>query len=119
MKYLYISLLLFLSNIIFLFAENIPLEGNVYDTQKNPIVGASIYLPHSQTGTTTDEKGYFSLSVTPGDTILTVSYVGFDSQNIPIHRHHDHIHALKIEMKGSMELEEVVVSKRQIGRAHV
>lgn len=113
MKYLSISILFFSSNILLLFAENIPLEGNVYDVKNHPIIGASIYLPYSQTGTTTDEKGYFSLSVTPNDTILTVSYVGFETQQLPIHRHHDHVHAMEIVMKSGVELDEVVVSKQR------
>ena len=113
MKYLYISLLLFLTNNLLLVAQNIPLEGNVYDTQKKPIIGASIYLPHSQTGTTTDEKGHFSLSIAPNDTILTVSYIGFETQHVPIHRHHDHVHAMHIELKEGVELDEVVVSKQR------
>ena len=41
------------------------------------MVGVSVYVEQLQAGTTTDEKGYYSLDLPYGEHLLRVSYIGF------------------------------------------
>ncbi len=59
-------------------------EGRVTDnTDGQPIPGATVVLQGTTTGTTTDADGYYSISV-PATGTLVFSFVGFESQEIPI-----------------------------------
>ena len=46
-----------------------------------PVIGASILVDGTTTGTTTDLDGNFVLNVAPG-TPLTISYIGFAKQHV-------------------------------------
>ena len=46
-----------------------------------PVIGASILIQGSKTGTVTDVNGKFTLEV-PANKRLTVSYVGMESQTV-------------------------------------
>jgi TonB-linked SusC/RagA family outer membrane protein len=58
--------------------------GNVSDTQGIPLAGASIVEKGTTNGTQTDFDGNFSLSVSDQNTTLTISYLGFKSQEIQL-----------------------------------
>ncbi len=64
------------------FAQNATLNGNVKDTNGEPIIGASVILKGTTTGTVTDYDGNFTLSVPPG-AIISISYIGYRAQDIP------------------------------------
>jgi TonB-linked SusC/RagA family outer membrane protein len=59
------------------------LNGTVSGTDGQPIPGANLVVQGTNSGTTTDFDGKFSISVSSGD-VLTVSYLGFATQNITI-----------------------------------
>ncbi|UNY97923.1 TonB-dependent receptor [Zhouia spongiae] len=59
-------------------------QGIVYDNQGLPLVGATIMEKGTQNGTQTDFDGKFSLDVTTQNPVLTFSYVGFRTQEIPV-----------------------------------
>ena len=63
------------------------LRGTVYDQNTHePLIGATVVVQNSDPviGTTTDEKGHFSLpNLRLGRVTLEVSYIGYDSQTIP------------------------------------
>ena len=50
----------------------------------HPVAGASIAVTGTTTGTQTDTSGNFSISVPAGRNALTVSSVGFETQNLTI-----------------------------------
>ncbi|MBK0378637.1 SusC/RagA family TonB-linked outer membrane protein [Mucilaginibacter segetis] len=50
---------------------------------KLPVVGATVLVKGTTTGTQTDVNGQFSLNVSPGD-VLVVSYLGYTSQEITV-----------------------------------
>jgi TonB-linked SusC/RagA family outer membrane protein len=52
---------------------------------KQPIPGASVKIKNAPGGTLSDASGLFSLNVNPAD-ILIVSFVGFDTKEIPVNR---------------------------------
>ena len=52
--------------------------GTIKDNETNgALVGVSVYVEQLQAGTTTDEKGYYSLDLPYGEHLLRVSYIGF------------------------------------------
>src|SRR5574344_1666511 len=71
-----------------------------------PVVGASILVQGTKTGTVTDVDGKFTLDV-PANKQLTVSYVGMESMTVSAKPE------MKIVMKSSTSLHEVVVTGMQ------
>ncbi len=56
-------------------------KGVIEDASGNPVIGASIVVPGTTTGTMSDVNGKFSLNVPAGSTV-EISYVGYISQRI-------------------------------------
>ena len=56
--------------------QQVRITGTVVDAQGAPVPGASVIIKGTSTGTMTDAKGVFSLSVRPGAT-LEVSCIGY------------------------------------------
>ena len=58
--------------------KKITISGFVRDEESDEfLMGASVYLPEQQTGTTTDKLGFFSISLPPRDSFrIVISYVG-------------------------------------------
>ncbi|MCB0636125.1 MAG: TonB-dependent receptor, partial [Lewinella sp.] len=61
----------------FFLTGQLSLEGSVHDEAGLPLVGANVYLPDLQRGTTTDDGGAFQLSVPVGVHQVEITYVGF------------------------------------------
>jgi TonB-linked SusC/RagA family outer membrane protein len=61
-----------------------PITGKVLDNEGKPVVGASVQVVGSDAGTNTDANGAFSLEVNKPDAVLTVSYVGYESQQVTV-----------------------------------
>lgn len=85
MKEIFIFLLSILihSSIYAQTTNNILIEGKVVDDQREAVIGASILVKGTTNGTVTDVDGYFKLNV-PSNAILTVSFIGFEAQEIPV-----------------------------------
>ncbi|GAA4309030.1 TonB-dependent receptor [Compostibacter hankyongensis] len=66
-------------------AQQRSIKGKVleYATQQ-PVIGATVMASGTRSGTTTDMQGAFSLVLPPGTASLQVSYVGYESQTVPI-----------------------------------
>ena len=64
-------------------AQERTVQGTVIDDQGEPIIGASIVIKGSTTGTITDLNGAFTIRANNND-ILDVSYVGYQSQSIAV-----------------------------------
>ena len=62
------------------YAQN-AIRGTVMDAGNLPVVGASVLVPGTTTGVTTDRDGNFTLRVAPG-TALEVSCIGYVSQRV-------------------------------------
>ena len=59
------------------------ITGHVSDRSGEPVIGASVLVTGSQTGTITDFDGNFTLSVADGAT-LQISYIGYRSQTVKV-----------------------------------
>lgn len=64
-------------------AQEITVQGTVKDTYGEPITGANVIVKGKTHGTITDIDGHYRIE-TPSDGILTFSFVGYNSQEIPI-----------------------------------
>lgn len=64
---------------------DVTITGRVTDADTGePLVGVTVYVEGTQTGTTTDPDGLYSLDVADDATTLTFSYVGYMRQDISI-----------------------------------
>ena len=85
-------------------AQKITVQGTVVDGTGEPLIGASVIPQGTTAGAATDFDGKFQLTVDSKAT-LVVSYVGYDTQNVPVNGQT----TLKIVMKeNSLVLDEVV-----------
>lgn len=104
-------------------------SGKVYGlddkAKKIPLTGVNVYWAHNHEGTTTDEKGFFSIEKAEDDIeifsdiiddhsdhLLVFSFVGY--MNDTIHVHHD-MRNFEMVLAAISELEGVEVSARQVG----
>jgi len=60
------------------------ITGAVTDSKGQPIVGASVTIPGTTTGTNTDANGKFRLSVSANATTLTITFIGMKQQSVAI-----------------------------------
>lgn len=66
------------------FGQSRRVTGKILGADGTPLTGASITVNGTTTGTQTDASGNFSISVPSGKRALTVSSVGFETQNLTI-----------------------------------
>ncbi len=59
-------------------------SGTVKDNAGEALIGANVLIKGTSTGTITDIDGGFSLDVPDGSTMLTVSFTGYESQDVDI-----------------------------------
>lgn len=77
------------------------------------IPGANVFIKGSSTGTVTDPDGRFSIIVPDGETILTISFIGYDPAEIPSGGQTD----IKVVLEESTEkIKEVVITGLNISR---
>ena len=80
-----ISLALALATLLSLpvLAQNARISGTVKDSKGEPVIGASIFVKGTQTGTASDLEGAFSLQV-PQGAVLEISAIGYQSVELPV-----------------------------------
>jgi CarboxypepD_reg-like domain/TonB-dependent Receptor Plug Domain len=109
-----ILILLFFSSPSFLLAQNsFTLNGYVEDAiSKEKLISAIIYDVESKQGVVTNTYGFFSLTLPKGEKTLTISFVGYETQELKINFNRDT--TLNFTLKTAAELQAVEVSaKRQ------
>lgn len=55
-------------------------SGTVFDEQREPLIGASVLVPGTTVGTSTDVQGRYSVTVPNGASSLQFNYIGYKSQ---------------------------------------
>ncbi len=63
--------------------QDIVITGLVTNENGEPLSGVSISVNETKSGTSTDNSGKFTISAPP-DATLTISYVGFVTQSVPV-----------------------------------
>lgn len=88
------------------YAQGINVTGTVLDELNEGLPGASVSIKGSGQGTVTDLDGHFSIKVPDTKSILVVSFIGYQTQEITVGNQRD----IKIKMKDdSKMIDEVVV----------
>ena len=84
------------------------MSGYIRDGNGESLINATVYDLTTGLGTTTNEYGFFSLTLAEGNHKLRISYIGFDDEikdiNLDRDRHID------INLKENAKLGEVVVT---------
>ena len=75
------SILIFFFFILNLNAQ-IEIKGKVIDGNGEYLIGAAVLELETQNGTSTDINGYFSLVVLDKNTTISVSYMGYETENL-------------------------------------
>jgi TonB-linked SusC/RagA family outer membrane protein len=63
-------------------AQNVAVTGKVFDAANEPIIGATIRVRGSSTGTVSDINGDFRITVPSRNTVLIFSYIGYVTREI-------------------------------------
>lgn len=79
-------------------------KGTVKDSENNPVIGATVVVKGTTTGTTTDIDGNYTISVSPGQ-VLEFSYVGMQPSTVTVNNQN----VINITMAEGELLDEVVV----------
>ena len=79
-----VTLLLTLAACIGAFAQSRTVSGKILDNQQQPLIGAAVMISGTNTGTTTDVDGNFSMSVPSGDVVLEVSSLGYITRKVSV-----------------------------------
>ena len=93
-------------------AQTRKVTGTVISTEDSePIIGASVIVKGTTTGTVTDFDGAFSLDVPSSAKTLVFSYVGMVAKEVPIEP------VMKVELQsGAQNLSEVVITAMGISK---
>ncbi len=111
MKKLSLVLSLVLFAVSFAIAQR-AVSGTITDDGGEPLIGASILVKGTSSGTVTDIDGSYSLEVPDGSTTLVVSYTGFETREVKLGASN----VLDITMREGATLDEVVVTGLGIRR---
>ena len=104
-------LCLFLLSASFVFSQQRNVSGSVTDYQGVPLPGATVIVQETNSGTTTDFDGNYTISAEDGQTLI-ISYVGYTSQQITVSNSSSYDVALQL----GNALDEVVVTSLGIKR---
>lgn len=85
------------------------LKGQIIDDEKQPVIGANVFIKELETGTVTDYNGKFNMEVPDGTYTFVISYVGFKNQEKEIAISDDATINFNIE-SDSQQLGEVIVT---------
>ena len=81
-------------------------SGTVFDEQREPLIGASVLVPGTTVGTSTDVQGRYSVTVPNGASSLQFNYIGYKSQTRAIAGNTMNV----VMQEGNAQLDEVVVT---------
>ena len=93
------------------FAQQLTVTGTVSDDSGMPLIGATVAIAGTSTGTTSDFDGNYSIKANEGD-VLSISYVGYSSQDITVGTST----SVNVTLAADNSLEEVVVTALGIKR---
>lgn len=60
------------------------LKGHVYNEQNEPLAFVNVYVPEIRKGTTTNEEGYFKLSLPAGEYAVDFHFIGYEKKRIDV-----------------------------------
>ncbi|MCD0466147.1 TonB-dependent receptor [Flavobacterium sp. ENC] len=106
----FIFLIIILFSLTSFSQEKFTLSGTITDHKNNEtLIGVNIYVPALKIGTTTNEYGFYSLTIPAGEQQIEISYVGYQSiqETILLNQNTKNNFSLN---EGGEELQEVVIT---------
>jgi len=85
--------------------DPINVSGYVKNSQGEVLIGATVKVKGEPMGTVTDINGFYNLKGVPKNAVLEFSYVGFQSQEIPIEGRS----RIDVVLVDNLQLQEIVV----------
>lgn len=65
--------------------ERVTISGKITDkSTTESLIGVTVYIKELKSGATTNEYGFFSITVPKGNYTINVAYLGYLAQNVPI-----------------------------------
>ena len=102
--YLALHLLLFSTYVVL--AQDFRVQGKVTDQEGEAIPGVAVMAKGTSTGAVTDFNGNYSINMAGPDGTLVFSFVGFQTQEVPVNNRS----TIDVQLEGDIKsLEEVVV----------
>ena len=77
-------ILLFSISVGFTWAQQKTITGKVASETEGPLIGASVVVQGTTTGTTTDIDGNFTITVPGPEAVLMISYIGYTTQTVTV-----------------------------------
>lgn len=97
--------------------EKIILSGRISDSRTNEnLIGARLYISSLQIGATTNEYGFYSISIPKGEYHAALSFIGYEDLEESIHVSKNTTLNFSLKENGN-ELQEVII-KSNIGKAN-
>src|SRR5690606_3533989 len=84
-KCIFINILLFTLTSLTSYSQNIEsVSGTVNDEEGDALIGVNVQIRGASTGTATDFDGRYILEDVSSDAVLVFSYIGFETQEVPV-----------------------------------
>lgn len=111
------TILLWMALLAPAFSQTVTVSGYVRDSRNGEtLIGSTIFVQGTTTGTYTNEYGFFSLSLDPGQYQLEVSYLGYQSKVVGVDLRTGNL-SLNVELtEEGTQLEEVTVTATEEDR---
>ncbi|MCT4628689.1 TonB-dependent receptor [Winogradskyella sp.] len=104
-------LFLFLNSLALLAQEKFTLSGTVRDSQSNEtLIGVNVIVPEIQSGTMTNEYGFYSITLPKGTYKIQISYLGFKTITETIALNTDVVKNFQLT-EADESLDEVVITE--------
>ncbi len=109
-RLLFVLLCLFLNLTLLQAQQKYTLSGTILEASSNEtLIGVTIAFPSLQTGVTTNEYGFYSITLPKGNYEITISYLGYNDIQQTINLNRDIKKDFNLAEKAE-QLEEVVVT---------
>jgi len=82
------------------------IRGKVLDITNETLIGASVLIRGTNTGTVTDLDGNFEITIPAGYAFLEISYTGYNTQSVDLSTTYDY----NFQLEEGLSLDEVVVT---------
>ncbi len=92
--------------------EKYTISGTITDNKNNEtLIGVNIYVPTLKVGTTTNEYGFYSITLPKGNYEIQISYVGFQTFETPILLFKNIKYNFSLQENGE-NLQEIVITEK-------
>jgi hypothetical protein len=97
-------------------AEKYSISGHISDSKTGEmLLGATVYVSELKTGTVSNLYGFYSLSLPPGEYLLTYSFIGYTPAEMKIKLTENLTIPVEL-MSEEMQLEEIVITGERLDR---